>query len=161
LSQGGLLTREDLAYRVFFVGTRTVSRDLAALRRAQPAPPVPLRSTVHDLGPVLTHRVEIVRQALEGKTTTEICRGLHHSPAAVANYLGTFTRCAQLARRGLHPNQIAFLVRRGPALVARYLDLVKECEADPNRAHHLEELLGLGQAGGKKGPRRGGSAHGA
>ena len=32
-SQGGLLTREDLAYRIFFVGTGTLSRDLAWLRR--------------------------------------------------------------------------------------------------------------------------------
>ena len=36
LSQGALLTREDLAYRVFFVSTRTVSRDLLALRQADP-----------------------------------------------------------------------------------------------------------------------------
>ena len=73
-SQDALLTREDLAYRIFFVGTRTISRDLALLRAKDASPPVPLRSTVHDIGPVLTHRVQIVRLALEGKTTTQICR---------------------------------------------------------------------------------------
>jgi len=36
LSQGGLLTREDLAFRIFAVGTRTVSRDLARLRSEGP-----------------------------------------------------------------------------------------------------------------------------
>lgn len=35
LSQGGLLTREDLAYRVFFVTPRTISRDLKASGRLQ------------------------------------------------------------------------------------------------------------------------------
>ena len=42
--------------------------------------------------PVLTHRVEVIRLALGGKTTTEICQILRHSPEAMANYLGTFTR---------------------------------------------------------------------
>jgi len=74
LSQGALLTREDLAYRVFFVSTRTVSRDLLALRQADPKTPLPLRSNVHDIGPVLTHRTQIVRLALQGKTTSQICQ---------------------------------------------------------------------------------------
>ena len=55
LSQGALLTREDLAYRVFFVSPRTISRDLAALRREHPQRCVPMRSTVQDIGPMLTH----------------------------------------------------------------------------------------------------------
>ena len=93
LSQGALLTREDLACRIFLVGLRTISRDLAWLR-AHDQRPLPLRSMVHDIGPVLTHRVEVIRLALEGKTSTEICQILRHSPEAVANYLGTFTRCA-------------------------------------------------------------------
>lgn len=156
LSQGALLTREDLAYRVFFVGARTISRDLACLRRMQPPPVVPLRSTVQDIGPLLTHRVEIVRLALQGKTTTEICRILRHSPAAVANYVCTFTRCAQLAERKMGPSQMAFLLRRGPALIRQYLALLAECQRDPNLAYHLQQLLQIGQAGleKKRQPRR-------
>ncbi len=154
LSQGVLLTREDLAYRIFFVSPRTISRDLALLRRRDPAVPIPLRSTVHDIGPVLTHRVQIVRLALEGKTTTQICRILRHSPAAVTNYLSTFIRCVQLARRQMQVGQIAFLLRRGRALIQRYLDLWAECRRDKNFAYHLEELLRWGQSRGKKRIRR-------
>lgn len=150
LSQGGLLTAEDLAYRVFFVTPRTISRDLAALRAAEPGRMIPMRSTVHDLGPVLTHRTQIVRLALEGKTTTEICRRLKHSPEAVANYLATFTRVAQLAERGSQAGEISFLLRRGPALVRKYLELLDECRTDRNLAYHLKELLRVGQAGGEK-----------
>lgn len=159
LSQGGLLTAEDLAYRVFFVTPRTISRDLKALREAEPGRMIPLRSTVHDLGPVLTHRTQIVRLALEGKTTTEICRRLKHSPEAVANYLATFTRVAQLAQRGSQAGEIAFLLRRGPALIRKYLELVEECRQDRNFAYHLAELLRIGQGGGKK-KSAGRSAHG-
>lgn len=155
LSQDALLTREDLAYRVFFVGVRTISRDLQVLRQKDPVTPIPLRSTVHDIGPVLTHRVQIVRLALEGKTTSQVCRIMRHSPQAVANYLSTFVRCAQLARRDMQVGQIAFLLRRGRGLVQRYVDLLQACETDKNLSYHLEELLNRGQgAGGKNTGRR-------
>jgi DNA-binding NarL/FixJ family response regulator len=100
LSQGGLLTAEDLAYRVFFVTPRTISRDLTALRQAEPGVMIPMRSTVHDLGPVLTHRTEIVRLALEGKTTSEICTALRHSPRAVANYPASLSTLRMREARG-------------------------------------------------------------
>jgi DNA-binding CsgD family transcriptional regulator len=155
LSQGGLLTAEDLAYRVFFVTPRTISRDLSALRKTDPGVMIPMRSTVHDLGPVLTHRTEIVRLALAGKTTSEICTALRHSPRAVANYLSTFVRCAQLQRKGLQVGQIAFLLRRGRKLVEAYLELLLACEQDRNYAYHLDELMRLGTVGGKKDTARG------
>ena len=156
LSQGALLTCEDLAYRVFFVSTRTITRDLKTLRQADPDVVIPLRSTVHDIGPVLTHRTQIVRLALQGKTTSQICSILRHSPQAVGNYLATFTRCVQLARREMQAGQIAFLLRRGRGLIQKYLDLLADCESDKNMTYHLNELLRLAQAGGgeKDAPRR-------
>jgi hypothetical protein len=150
LSQGVLLTREDLAYRIFTDGTRTISRDLAALRKQQPTVPIPLRSTVHDIGPMLSHRVQIVRLALEGKTMTEICQQMRHSPAAVANYLATFTRVAQLAAQKLQPSQIAFLLRRGRGLIEHYLELLKECQQNSAYDYQLKELLLLGSVSAKK-----------
>lgn len=150
LSQGALLTREDLAYRIFFVSPRTISRDLESLRKENPEIPIPLRSMVHDIGPVLTHRAQIVRLALEGKTTSQICQIMRHSPMAVANYVSTFTRCAQLAKENMQAGQIAFLLRRGQGLIQRYLELLQECRRDKNLGYHLEELLKIGQAGSLK-----------
>jgi DNA-binding CsgD family transcriptional regulator len=150
LSQGALLTSEDLAYRVFFVTPRTISRDLKVVRQAHPDVLIPMRSTLHDLGPVLTHRTRIVRLALQGKTTSQICQVMRHSPEAVANYLSTFARCAQLAAKEMQVGQIAFLLRRGPALIKAYLDLLAECKTDRNMAYHLDELLRLGSCGVEK-----------
>ncbi len=156
LSQGALLTREDLAYRVFFVSTRTITRDLNVLRENNPDLMIPFRSTVHDMGPVLTHRTKIVRLALEGRTMTQICHIMKHSPQAVNNYVSTFTRCVYLKRQDIQVGQIAFLLRRGKSLVQQYLDIVTECESDKNMAYHLEELLriGTGASGGEKSPGR-------
>jgi DNA-binding CsgD family transcriptional regulator len=150
LSQGALLTSEDLAYRVFFVTPRTISRDLKVVRQANPNVLIPMRSTLHDLGPVLTHRTQIIRLALQGKTTSQICQIMHHSPEAVANYLSTFTRCAQLAQKKMQVGQIAFLLRRGPSLVKAYLELLADCRRDRNMKYHLNELLRIGACGGEK-----------
>jgi len=156
LSQGALLTREDLAYRVFFVSTRTITRDLNVLREENPDVMIPLRSTVHDIGPVLTHRTKIVRLALEGKTMTQICQIMRHSPQAVNNYLATFARCVHLKHKDMQIGQIAFLLRKGKALVQQYLEIITECESDKNMSYHLEELMRLGTCskGGKKSSRR-------
>ncbi len=159
LSQGALLTAEDLAYRVLFVTTRTISRDLIAIRKAHPNVLIPMRSTLRDIGPVLTHRVQIIKLALQGKTTSQICQIMHHSPEAVANYLSTFTRCAQLATNKMEVGQIAFLLRRGPSLVQAYLDLLAECQRDRNMEYHLNELLRIGSCGGEKKIARGRTAH--
>lgn len=144
LSQGALLTREDLAYRVFFVSTRTITRDLNVLREKDPDIMIPFRSTIHDIGPVLTHRTRIVKLALEGKTMTQICHIMKHSPQAVNNYLATFARCVYLKRKDMQVGQIAFLLRRGKGLVQQYLDIIAECESDKNMSYHLDELLRLG-----------------
>lgn len=154
MSQGALLTREDLAYRILFVSPRTISRDLRSLREADPEAPVPLRGMVQDMGPVLTHRVQIVRLALEGKTMTQICQRMHHSPTAVANYLSTFTRCAQLQAKGMEISQIAFLLDRSQALTESYLKLLDECRNDKALAYHLSEFLRLGTVSKKKTSRR-------
>jgi hypothetical protein len=120
-----------------------------------------MRSTLADIGPVLTHRTAIVRLALEGKTTSQICRIMHHSPAAVANYLSVFARCAQAADKGMQPGQIAFLLRRGVGLIRQYLQLLAECRSDKNMGYHLDELLRLGCVeGGKKSLPAGRCGHG-
>jgi DNA-binding CsgD family transcriptional regulator len=159
LSQGALLTAEDLAYRVFFVTPRTISRDLKVVREANPGLLIPMRSTHHDLGPVLTHRTQIIRLALQGKTTSQICQIMHHSPEAVANYLSTFARCAQLAQKEMQVGQIAFLLRRGSSLIKAYLEILAECQRDRNMAYHLDELLRIGSCGGEKKTTRGRSTH--
>ena len=159
LSQGALLTAEDMAYRIFFVTPRTISRDLKVVRQANPNVLIPMRSTLHDLGPVLTHRTQIIRLALQGKTTSQICQIMHHSPEAVANYLSTFSRCAQLNKKKMQAGQIAFLLRRGVSLIKAYLKILTECKADRNMAYHLDELLRLGSCGGEKKTTRGGATH--
>jgi hypothetical protein len=63
--QGGLLTVEDLAYRIFNCGVRTINRDLEYFR--QQGIFIPLRSTVKDMGRTLSHRLLIIKLWAQGK----------------------------------------------------------------------------------------------
>ncbi len=139
LDQDALLTREDLAYRIFGVAPRTISYDLAALRRQDPPPPLPLRGTVQDIGPVLTHRVTIVQQALAGQSTTEICRQTHHSPEAVAQYLALFTRVLHLQAADFTVAEMAFLLHRSPRLIQQYVDLQTALQATLAGTRQLDD----------------------
>lgn len=155
VDQDALLTREDLAYRIFGVTPRTISYDLAALRQQNPPPALPLRGTVHDIGPILTHRVTIIEHALAGETTIEICRHTHHSPEAVANYLALFTRVLHLRATGFSIPQMAFLLHRGAGLIQRYVDLLTTLEATPTGQQQLDawQRNGPGSAAEKGGRR--------
>ncbi len=114
--QGGLLSYEDLAYRLFNCGVRTIVRDVQAL--GSPEIHVPSRGQQQDIGPGQTHRVQAVRLYLQGLEANEIARRLYHTIASIQNYVTTFSRVAFLANQGYGDDAIAFVIRRSSPLVA-------------------------------------------
>jgi len=83
LDQGALLTGEDLAFRIFNCGLRTISRDLKVL--AESGVVVPLRSQQKDAGRALTHRVQVVELYIKRQTFTQIRQRMRHSLLSIAN----------------------------------------------------------------------------
>jgi hypothetical protein len=142
LQQGGVLTLEDVAYRLFNCGQRTLCRDLKVLRQA--GIDVPLRSTIKDMGRTLSHRRLIVELWLGGKEYSQVARDSHHSVASVQNYVEKFKRVALLAQQELDLDTLAFLARLSKPLAQNYLELLKLKKTAAR--HRLEEL----QAGHKK-----------
>lgn len=121
LDQGGLLTVEDLAHRIFNVGERTIVRDLAALRKDGVI--IPLRSTVRDIGRTVSHKEEIVRLWLLGKQYDAISRQTHHSIPSICSYLKTFKRIIALEHEGHTEENIAFIAGASTILTRTYLKL--------------------------------------
>jgi hypothetical protein len=116
--QGGLLSYEDLAFRLFNCGVRTIVRDVAALRRREIE--VPTHGQQQDIGPGQTHRVQAVRLYLQGQESNEIARRLYHTLGSIENYVTTFARVALLVYKGYGDDEIAFVMRRSTPLVAAY-----------------------------------------
>ena len=137
--QGGLLTIEDLAYRLFNCGQRTLLRDLEQLRARGII--LPLRSTVKDMGRSISHRAMIVEQWLKGKEYSEISRSTHHSVGAVKNYIQKFKRVVALAEQGFDVHTIGFLVKLSPALVEQYYQLYRALDVVAHRRAELENFL--------------------
>jgi hypothetical protein len=140
--QGGLLTLEDLANRLFNCGQRTLSRDLETFR--QQGIVLPLRSTIKDMGRSITHRSLIVQQWLKGLEYSEIARNTHHGIPSVQNYVSKFKRIVALAEEGYDINTIAFLVKLSTSLVQTYYKLYGKNKIISHRRKELESFLKKG-----------------
>jgi hypothetical protein len=137
--QGGLLSYEDLAFRLFNCGVRTIVRDVQDLRRRDIE--VPTRGQQRDIGPGQTHRVQAVRLYLQGLEANEIARRLYHTIGSIENYVTTFARVVFLANRGYADDEIAFVMRRSSPLVTAYRKLLSEFQAKPGARRRLAEIL--------------------
>jgi hypothetical protein len=137
--QGGLLTVEDIANRIFCCGERTIIRDLKDLRGENTF--VPLRSTIKDMGRTLSHRSLIVREWVKGSEYTEIARKTNHSVKAIANYVNKFKQVVALMKEGYDVNTIAFLTKISKRLAEEYIDIKAHSIIVPSRKHELENLL--------------------
>ena len=137
--QDGLLSYEDLAYRLLNCGVRTVVRDVEAMRRASLQ--VPTRGQQQDIGPGQTHRVLAVDLFLRGHEPKEIARHIYHSLSSVENYLTTFARVAFLANQGYGDDEVAFLLNRSTPLVAAYRRLYDQAKARKPGQRRLDEIL--------------------
>jgi hypothetical protein len=137
--QGGLLTVEDLAYRIFNCGVRTICRDLDYFRQQEVI--IPLRSTVKDMGRTLTHRLQIIKLWAQGKEYSQIAKSACHSLAAVQNYVDKFKRTIVLSKEGYDINRIAFLLRISSSLVEQYVDLYNRLDFIEHREQELNDFL--------------------
>lgn len=139
LDQGGLLTVEDLAYRIFNCGPRTICRDLQYFRDNDVL--IPLRSTIKDIGRTLSHRVLIIKHWAKGKQYSEISRDTSHSLKAVQNYVDKFKRTIALCHAGYNVTKISFLLRLSAALIEEYIDLYQQLDLVAHRRQQIEEFL--------------------
>jgi hypothetical protein len=138
LDQGALLTAEDLAFRIFNCGLRTISRDLQAL--SEQGIIVPLRSQQRDIGRAITHRVQAVELYLKRYTFTRISQRIRHSLSSIANYVVTFTLVVAHTRDGHSVDEIAFLMQISPSLVQAYQKLYEQYNI-PEYQERIEEII--------------------
>jgi len=137
--QGGLLTVEDIANRIFCCGERTIVRDLQELRKQKLF--VPLRSTIKDMGRTLSHRSMIVSEWVHGYEYTEIARKTNHSISAISNYVHKFKQSVALMKEGYDVHTIAFLTKISKRLAEEYIDIYAHAKIVPSRKHELDNLL--------------------
>lgn len=90
---------------------------------------IPTRGTVHDLGPGVTHKAEVVRRWLRKESPAQIARTLEHSQEAVDRYLADFQKVRLLAQK-FPISELPVLSGLSATLVEEYIALLKEYEPD-------------------------------
>jgi hypothetical protein len=90
---------------------------------------VPTRGTVHDLGPAVTHKAEIVRRWLRHESPAEIARKTHHAQASVDRYIADYQKVRLLAQRA-DSSEIPALTGLSAGVVEQYLALLTQYEPD-------------------------------
>lgn len=141
-NQGGLLTVEDISYRLFNVGERTIVRDLAFIRKDGENPP--LRSTIKDIGRTITHKAILIKNWLKGDELSDLNRKYNHSFSAIESYINTFKRVVFLNQEGYTVDRIAYVQKISSSLATTYLNLWQEYKdnAMPHRAKEILEIIG-------------------
>jgi hypothetical protein len=136
--QGGLLSMVDLQ-QLFLRSYQTFSRMLRQfMLDHQMVLPTP--GTVLDAGSAMTHKDIIVSIYLDGYFSKDIARITRHSPEAVDRYIDDFERILILHLYGLPLELMARVTRRGPTLVAEYLNIIAEHFPDKEAVKsHLRE----------------------
>lgn len=135
--QDGVLTNCDCAV-LLKISPSTVSH-YARDWESEHGRYLPRRGVIHDIGPTLTHKRQIVRMiVLEGRKVEDVCRATDHSPEAAHRYLKTFKQVLLCHQKSFTTQEIGYAVKISQRLVREYLSLINEL-ANDNRA--LQALL--------------------
>lgn len=137
--QEGCLTNAELAILLKIAPT-TVSKYTREWEQEHDRQ-LPRRGTIHDLGPTLTHKKQIIEKLfLEGKSVEQVCRETDHSPQAVQRYIQAFKQVFVCKRKQLSEEDTAYATKMSVNLVKEYIEIIDKM-AEDNRA--VFELLDL------------------
>ncbi len=142
--QGALLTHEDLEI-ILTTSRSTIKRDIKQLREQEDF--VPTRGQQRDIGPAVSHKLQIVKRYLRGDSLTQISQQMRHGIGSMERYLQTFRQVAIMTREGLAAPVIQKGARLSASLMAEYQALFRQADDDPKMQDRLADLLG---------PKRGG-----
>jgi len=123
--QGGVLTLLDLS--LLSGMSEHYAAELLGEYEAQQGEIVPTRGTVHDIGPSVTHKAEVIRRWLRHQSPTQIARTLNHSQEAVDRYIADFQKVRLLAQKFPQP-ELPTLTGLSASVVQQYIALLREYE---------------------------------
>jgi len=126
LAQGGVLAQTDLA-ALTLTCEGVVGNDIAHVQQTE-GRRLPYRGAVQDIGPTLSHKVEVARLLEAGYLEPEICRMLSpvHDLRSVENYAQSYKNVLKLLERGFAPEEISGILSLSRRLVDQYVQIVKE-----------------------------------
>lgn len=146
--QDGVLTLAEVGI-LLKIGPGTVSKYVRHWEEENKIV-VPRRGTIHDMGPTLTHKKEIIEKLVfDGKSVEVVCRETNHSPQAVLRYITNFKQVLLCRRKQFDNTEIAFAAKMSLRLVEEYQRLIEnysakhpewECNGEPWLDNLIDQL---------------------
>lgn len=105
---------------------------------------LPTRGSIHDMGPTLTHKDQILRKLIfEGKSVERVCQETDHSPEAVLRYTTNFKQVLLCERKGFDVAQTSFATKLSHRLIEEHRQLIADYRRDyPTfTEHRLDDLM--------------------
>lgn len=128
--QGTVLNQIDIGLLIAH-SDRTIRRAIKE-RESEKNIQLPTRGRIHDLGPGVTHKKDILRMLkLRKYPVLEVKRRTNHSTEAIERYHRDYNRVDILKSR-LSPREISFVTGLSERLVKEYLDLMEEIDKQEN-----------------------------
>lgn len=126
LEQDGVLAISDLS-AMTLANQAQVRGDIAHVKEAE-GRTLPHRGSVQDIGPTLSHKVEVARLLEAGHLEPDICRMLSpvHDLRSVERYAQTYKNVLKLLEGGFAPSDITGILSLSKKLVQAYTELVQE-----------------------------------
>ncbi len=90
---------------------------------------IPIWGTVHDIGPAVSPKAEVIRRYLRGQSPAEIACELNHTQEAVDAYIKDYEVTWKLIQKFPIKN-IPVLSRRSMSLVKEHIKLIRQYEPD-------------------------------
>jgi len=125
--QGGVLTQLDLSL-LSGLSVKYISEALGEYE-AETGEIVPTRGTVHDIGPSVTHKAEVIRRWLRHESPARIARATKHSQASIDRYIASFQKVRILAQK-IRAADLPALSGLSAGVVEQYVDLLRKYEPD-------------------------------
>jgi len=121
--QGTVLNQVDVGL-ITTSSPRSITRYIRE-REEEKQIQLPTRGKIHDLGPGVTHKADILRMRFNKHSMMEIKRRTHHSTEAIDRYHRDYDRVAMLESK-LSIEEISFVTGMSQRLIKEYLDLKHE-----------------------------------
>jgi len=132
LAQGGVLAQSDLV-ALGLASEAQIQGDIQYTQKAEDRI-LPYRGSVQDIGPTMSHKVDVARLLEAGYLEPEIGRKLSpvHDLRSVERYAQAYKNVLKLLDNDLAPEDIAAILSLSPGLLRRYMAIVQ--------VHHPEVL---------------------
>lgn len=126
-AQGGLLTLFDLSL-LSGLGEAQAGNLLRQYEQEHQIT-LPTRGTVHDIGPAVSHKAEVIRRFLRAQSPATIARDLNHTQQAVDSYIKDYEVTRKLVQK-FPIKEVPALSRRSASLVKEHVKLIRQYEPD-------------------------------